>query len=203
MKTEVKMLGAKQAAKPSPYPMAADFCRIFEKDMSHLYLLSYLLTGDHRLAEECFVRGLDDAIKSNRVFKEWAYAWARRMIIQNAIHMIQPQAADERAASSRVDHGAEHAGTAPARIAAIVELPAFNRFVFVMSVLERYTDQDCSLLLSSTRAEVIAARTRALHQIAESEELQRQLSVAAADRTQRGERRSAFHPAVVSLAASA
>ena len=53
------------------------------------------------------------------------------------------------------------------RVAAITALPAFERFVFVLSVLERYSDQDCSLLLGSTRAQVIAARSRALQHIAE------------------------------------
>jgi hypothetical protein len=48
-----------------------DFCRIFDKDMNRLYLLSFLLTADPQLAQDCFVRGLEDAMKSNRVFKEW------------------------------------------------------------------------------------------------------------------------------------
>ena len=185
------MLSATQAArqKSSANAVGTDFCRIFEKDMDHLYLLSFLLTADHRLAEDCFVRGLEDAINSNRIFKEWAQAWARRMVIQNAIQIIQPQAAETSGASSSADHDVP----APARIAAIVGLPAFERFVFVMSVLERYSDQECAVLLDHGRSEVIAARTRALQQIAGSPELQRQLSIAASHSPRR-EHRSAFRP---------
>src|SRR5271165_1222518 len=153
------MLGKRKSTKhETPADaVAADFCRIFDRDMDRLYLLSFLLTADPQLAEDCFVRGLDDAIKSNRVFKEWVDAWARRMIIQNAIQMIQPQPtnADEPGATS--DHSPSDAAESPARIAAITGLPAFERFVFILSVLERYSDQDCSLLLGGTRAQVIAA----------------------------------------------
>ena len=86
------MLGARNATQDNQPTNAtvADFCRIFGKDMDRLHLLSLLLTADSQLAEECFVRGLEDALKSNRVFKEWAHAWARRMIIQSAIQMVQP-----------------------------------------------------------------------------------------------------------------
>ncbi|MGC2108215.1 MAG: hypothetical protein WA655_01780 [Candidatus Korobacteraceae bacterium] len=140
--------------------------------MNRLYLLSFLLTADRSLAEECFVRGLEDAVKGNRVFKEWAPSWARRTVIQNAIQMIEPRPGDSSASSSRRDGSL--AATQPTEIAAIVELPAFERFAFVMSVLERYSDQECSLLLDRTRGEVIAARTRALQQLARSAELRGQ-----------------------------
>ncbi len=53
------MFNAKQSAI-QPYATSADFCRIFESDMNRLYLLCYLLTADHGIAEECFVRGLED-----------------------------------------------------------------------------------------------------------------------------------------------
>jgi DNA-directed RNA polymerase specialized sigma24 family protein len=51
---------------------------------------------------------------------------------------------------------------------AILELPSFERFVFVMSVLERFSIQECSLLLGCTRRDVIAAQTRALQQMGNS-----------------------------------
>jgi DNA-directed RNA polymerase specialized sigma24 family protein len=106
------------------------------------------------------------------VFKEWARSWARRRIIQNAIQMIHPQREDD-SVQSDTSHAGTHA-TSQERpeIAAIIALPAFERFVFVMSVLERYSDQECSLLLGCTRADVLAARARALQQIAKSAELQ-------------------------------
>jgi DNA-directed RNA polymerase specialized sigma24 family protein len=47
----------------------------------------------------------------------------------------------------------------------IQELPAFGRFVFVMSVLEGYSDRDCALLLGCSCADVVDTRIRAFQQI--------------------------------------
>src|ERR1700739_592378 len=72
--TEGRMFGPKKLAnlESTPYATRSDFCRIFKKDMNRLYLLSFLLTGKHSLAEKCFVSGLEDSAKGNPVFKEWA-----------------------------------------------------------------------------------------------------------------------------------
>lgn len=158
------MLCARKIAsqEPTQYATKADFCRIFKNDMNRLYLLSLLLTGDHRMAEKCFVRGLEDSAKGS-VFKEWAESWARRTIIRNAIQLIRPRSSDRH--TTRTGHGVV---TEPARIAAVVELPAFDRFVFVMAVLEDYSDQECSLLLDCSRDEVMAARRQAFEQVGRS-----------------------------------
>ena len=147
-----------------PYAIPADFCRIFEHDMNRLYLLSYLLTADHRMAETCFVRGLEDATRSNRVFREWAGSWARRMIIQDAIQTVRPLASND----SVFDARSHEVPDKPRAISAVVGLPAFERFVFVMTVLDRYSHQECSLLLGCSREDVITARVRALQHIGEA-----------------------------------
>ena len=165
------MFGAKKLRKqqPSPYATRGDFCRIFEKDMNRLYLLSWLLTADEAIAEQCFVGGLHIAQEGNPVFKEWAEAWAARMITLNAIRMVRPRlTADTTEPFGRV---ADRAATERAEMAEIVKLPVFERFVFVMSVLEHYSEHQCSLHLGCTRAEVRAARTRALEQMGRAAEL--------------------------------
>ena len=155
------------------YACVADFCQMFVNDMEGIYLLSFLLTGTHSLAEECFVHGLEDYRRGNPVFKEWTRSWVRRTIIRSAIKLVRPQPASNRTPGSTSDLGAGNAMTLPAAIASIVGLPQFERFVFVMAVLERYCEQECSLLLNCTRGDVIAARNRALQQIAEHGELPR------------------------------
>jgi hypothetical protein len=150
------------------YAGPKDFCRIFAQDMDHLYLLSFLLTADRATAEKCFVAGLADSASSPRVFKEWADSWARRMIIQNAINITRPNAGDHVLKGS-----ADWEMEVPAGLSGIVELSALERFVFVMSVLERYSDHDCALLLGSTRRDVIAARLRALQQLGNSANVSR------------------------------
>lgn len=160
------MLGARHTPdqKLTAYATGGDFCRIFREDMDRLYLLSFLLTGGHSLAEKCFVRGLEDAGKGNPVFKEWARSWARRTIIQKAIEIVQPRVA-EGGAGPEAAPGRDSTPAAPPEIAAVAGLPAFERFVFVMSVLERNSDRECSLLLDCSRADVAAARARALQRI--------------------------------------
>lgn len=159
--------------KPSPYATRADFCQIFENDMNRLYRLSFLLTGDDVIAEQCFVGGLHIAQEGNPVFKEWAEAWARRAIILNAIRMIRPRLTAETPELFSQPTGDN--ATERTEIAEIVKLPVFERFAFVMSVLEGYSDNECALHLGCNRADVTAARTRALERIGKSAGLQRKL----------------------------
>jgi DNA-directed RNA polymerase specialized sigma24 family protein len=158
----------KHSTRPTPYASSADFGQVFDEDMKGLYLLSFLLTADREKAEHCFVSGLEDAVNGNPVFKEWARSWARRVIIQNAVRAINPRPVEEsgRLSSASVSSNEK---TLPAaqqvEIAAVLGLEPFERFVYVMTVLERYSDQDCSLLLGCARQDVVAARSRALQQI--------------------------------------
>ena len=144
----------------SEYATAADFCKLFTEDVAGLYLLSFVLTADHEKAEQCFVAGLENCMNGNPVYKQWAHSWARRRIIQCAIRTIAPglQHADD-----ELNVEAESEGN-PA-LDAILHLATFERFVFVMSTLEGYSDQECSILLGCSRAEVITARTQALRHL--------------------------------------
>jgi hypothetical protein len=115
---------------------------------------------------------LEDAAKSNRIFKDWARSWSLRTIIQNAIRMIGPtpeQTPDrrlEKATLRAIDTRMEREAQSDASLIAILSLGPFERFVFVMSILERYSDQDCSILLACLRRDVALARTQAAEHIA-------------------------------------
>jgi len=160
--------------RTSLYATDSDFCRIFRDDMSSLYMLSFVLTADHALAEKCFVSGLDDCSTGNRVFKEWARSWARRVVIKDAIRMIAPgNAATEQVPATGTTNGAEFLQEMKRpelafELKALIELPAFERFAFVMSFCEGYADRDCALLLGCTRDRLVTGRTRALEQIKDS-----------------------------------
>ncbi len=180
------MLGTNSIAnhKSAAYATSADFCRIFTKDMNRLYLLSFLLTADRTIAERCFVQGLDSSQKESAVFKEWAESWARRTIIANAIRMVHPR--PEHSREDAAPYGPEHAAnnpagkpgplTIPEEIEAIAALGPFDRFAFVMSVLEGYSDREASLLLYCGVADLVAARIRALQKIGGRAELHRKLA---------------------------
>jgi hypothetical protein len=153
----------RKAQVHTQYAAESDFCRIFESDMNRLYLLSLLLTADNESAERCFVGGLEDSKNSNPVFKEWAQSWARRTIIVNAIRALGPRLGQTvRIPSS--DRGRE-VKPLPADLAAVTQLPPFERFVFVISVLEGYSDRECSLLLDCSSTDVAKARSRAIQQL--------------------------------------
>jgi len=138
------------------YALPADFCRVFDDHLDDLYTLSLLLTADRRKADQCFVSGLEDCLQGNPVFREWAQSWARRTVIKNAIRMISPLQNETETAPQVAEPPLE------APVAAIFSLPTFERFVYVLSVLEKYSDSECSLLLDCTAGKVAAARIRAL-----------------------------------------
>jgi DNA-directed RNA polymerase specialized sigma24 family protein len=49
----------------------------------------------------------------------------------------------------------------------VLALGDFERFVYVLAVLEEYTDRECSVLLKSSLQEIEQTRSRALQQMAE------------------------------------
>jgi hypothetical protein len=156
------------ARRSTPYAVAADFCRVFAEDTNGLYLLAWLLTADRVKAEECFVAGLEDSMKSNRIFKDWARSWSRRLVIQNAIRVIAPtpDMGREKEFLGKIDTAAELKSESSVTLSAVLTLPTFERFVFVMSVLEHYSDQDCSILLNRSRRDVARARSQAAEHVA-------------------------------------
>ena len=152
------------------YASCEDFRRVFEEDLHGLYQLSLLLTGDPQKAERCFVAGLDDCVKESRVFKEWARTWAKRVIVKNAIRELHPQSSHSNSsahvpivfsANRQLSGPSGHFDTD-----AVSGLADFERFVFVLCVLERYREHECALLLGCSDSEVREARTQAIEQFA-------------------------------------
>jgi len=169
--------------RAAAYASSHDFCRIFDVNMNSLYLLAFLLTADHAWAEQCFVSSLEDVVEGNPVFREWADSWARRAIIQNAVRLMKPRPGD---AGGSFRSASEHSGykTLPVErhveISAVLGLEPFERIVYVITVLEHYSDHECSLLLGCARQDVLPMRIRALEKIGHQVEMQdRRLTIAA------------------------
>ena len=150
---------APDAAPPiaagSSYAQSSDFCRVFHDEVTRLFSLALLLTGDRRVAESCFLEALGDCIANRFVFAQAASSWARRAVIKRAITAAgvtevrdtdtKPSAPDLRPPFDLV-----------------AQLPALERFVFAMTVLERYRIRDCATLLGCASVDAEAARRRAL-----------------------------------------
>ena len=158
--------------KTNVYASHEDFHTIFNEDLKELYRLSFLLTRDLAKAERCFVSGLEDCVSGNPVFREWARSWAKRTIVQNAIRELKPRPSQSDsplsgAMFSDVDQISSGLG-GHFEIDAVLQLADFDRFVFVMSVLEHYSEQDCALLLGCSARDIRERRTRALKELADS-----------------------------------
>jgi DNA-directed RNA polymerase specialized sigma24 family protein len=152
------------------YASCEDFRRIFDEDLHSLYQLAFVLTGDHKKAERCFVSGLEDCVKESRVFREWARTWAKRVIVKNAIRELHPQSSHPNSSARGPIifcpevHLTDASGDFDRD--AVSRLGDFERFVFVLCVLERYREHECALLLGCSDSVVREARSQAIGQFA-------------------------------------
>jgi hypothetical protein len=143
--------------RATPYPTVADFLRTFNEEMHSLYLLSFLLTADHDKAEQCLVAEMGECVEGIGGYMDWARSWIRAAVLKHAIQMIKP-------APERADYvsfiSLKRLATPPGNnpFAAILLLDAFERFVFVMSILEGQSDEECAILLRCSRRDVTMAR---------------------------------------------
>jgi len=160
----------------SRYASREDFQAIFSKHLTELYQLSFLLTRDPARAERCFVSGIEDCVTGNRVFREWARSWAKRTIVQNAIRELKPRPSYSNSSLSEAilpKIGQLWSGPGGHfAMDAVLGLEDFERFVFVMSVLEHYSEHDCGLLLGCSAREVREARGRALEKLLDSSHME-------------------------------
>ncbi|HEY4766562.1 MAG TPA: hypothetical protein VIH75_23020 [Candidatus Sulfotelmatobacter sp.] len=157
--------------EPNPFATREDFIKVFHEDMNGLYQLSFLLTGAHEQAEKCFVAGIDDCVEENRVFREWARSWAKRIIVANAIRELKPRPGlPSSSPSATVFSPSEQSGGSGGHfdLETVLKLGDFERFVFVMSVLENYSHHECALLLGCSVLEIRQARLHALEALASS-----------------------------------
>jgi len=169
-KVNLTLTSRSKPSSESRVVVSDGFGTSFTKGQIGLHLLSYLLTGNREKAERCFVAGFEDCATSNVVFKEWRLSWTQRAIVQNAIRLVEPR--PKHAAQTMVPpdlgvHKLQMMKEEDAAISNVVALEDFERFVFVLSVLEHYSDRDCSTLLSCSREELAQARMRALEQVRE------------------------------------
>jgi hypothetical protein len=148
------------------YATCSDLCDNFVDDLEPLYVLAFLLTGSHAEAEQCFVATLDDAVTANGVFKGWERPWNKRCLILNAIRRVFSGATASSIGKGDARCGLDGESRGRYTINAVSTMaPPFQRFVFVMSVLERYSEHECALLLRRPPRDVFEARICALWQL--------------------------------------
>jgi DNA-directed RNA polymerase specialized sigma24 family protein len=154
----------KTAKFRADYAKHADFCDLFRNDTKPLYLLAFLLTANHKESEQCFVSTVEEGFKEQAVFKEWARSWVKRRLIENAIKIVSPASARNGRKRDLWSAG-QRETQRECEINTVTKLDPLERFLFVMSILERYSNWECSLLLGCSMNQVAQSRMKALSQL--------------------------------------
>ena len=166
-------------------PRAADFAEAWLDEITNLYLLSFLLTADKVLAEQCFSDAMTDYVGGSRGLTDWSKGPGKVAVIRRAYQMIRP--VPKRVHSWSFAPGARPLLSAVHQpFATITSLGAFERFVFVLSVLEGYADEVCAALLECELPDIMETRELANRLVAAlelDEELQRDSAVLPATTT--------------------
>lgn len=161
------------------YATADYFQRLFKREMTDLSRLSLHLTADAEKAEKCLILAMRECFANGTVSRGWALVWARRTVVRNAIHLVLgtensiPNDVCSEAGPDFHLQPRKYRVEALQESGAILALPDFDRLVFVICVLERYSILDCALLLRRSPKDVNNARMQAINRVVPIEELNR------------------------------
>lgn len=164
------------------YATADDFQRLFAREIADYFRLAVRLTGDAEKAESCLILAMRECFANSAVSKEWALIWIRRAVVRNAIRLVSDMENvmpnETYRAAGFVSHlpPSAHRMEALRESLAILTLPDFERLVFVICVLERYSIPECALLLKRSPKDVSDARMRAIDLVDSAGELKLQES---------------------------
>ena len=150
------------------YATDDDFQRLFSSEITDFFRLSLQLTADAEKAERCFIDAMRDCFGSSTVSRGFARIWAHRMVIQNGIRLtlgIENRSICDGGCEFHLQPS-EYPLKELQESVATLELPDFDRLVFVICILERLSILDCALLLRRSPKEVNDAIARATKQVA-------------------------------------
>lgn len=149
------------------YASKEEFVGLFESERMALQRLALLLTANSEAAERCLVLALGECIASSSVSKDWVLAWARRVVIRNAINVVMQSGEQSFAGMNGNAEGGPimfSEDGSPGQIADSQPIPALSdldRLVFVICILEGHSIHDCALLLGRSPRDIDEARQRA------------------------------------------
>lgn len=150
-------------------PRAADLAQGWLDEITDLYLLCFLLTADKMMAEQLFADAMDEYVGSPAAASgAWARGQGRASVIRRAIQVIRPVPKQAQSWSSRLA-GRPLVSSVHEPFSAITSLGTFERFVFVLSVIEGESDETCAALLACDLAEVERSRDLAMTLISATE----------------------------------
>ena len=155
-----------------------EFASIFECEQAGLQRLALLLTADSEAAKRCLICSFRDCVASISVSREWVVSWSRRVVIRNAISLLMESEGqssintnDDDAVNKLITFFSGDSSGALAEYESILELPEFERLIFVICVLEHYSVHDCALLLGRSPREIEEVRHRVGNQVGQIDQI--------------------------------
>ena len=155
------------------YATKDDFQQLFTTEANDLFRLSLQLTADTEKAERCLILAMKYCFGTNTIFKDFAYVWARRMVIRSAIQLafdVDRNSANDAETEFHLHPDALHIDHQLESMV-VLHLPRFDRLAFVICVFERLSTSDCALLLRTSPKDVNEAIVRAANRSGKIREL--------------------------------
>jgi hypothetical protein len=134
-----------------------EHAEIFIHQMNGLYLLSFLVTANRQVAERCFSEALDEYVEAQGGFLQWAKHDGRRAVLKHTVQVIRP-APNQEYYWSFDGNRQPLVSVMRQPFAAITSLSTFERFVFVMSVIEGLSQEECAAVLNCSIEDVAIGR---------------------------------------------
>jgi len=163
-----RTLGSNNGTKSSAvgeFAKTDDFQELFASEMVDLLRLAFLLTADAEKAQHCVILTLHECLATVGVFKAWLPVLTRNALIRNGIRLVTGIPVCSLGKSRRPEslpaiHDSEYVISPTDDSAGLLQLSDFDRLVYVICVLERYSTRDCAALLGKSRPEVRDALNR-------------------------------------------
>jgi len=140
------------------YANQTDWQAVFNENKVEFYGFAMYLTQRPLLAEHCIATACSLCDEHTHVFKDRAHFWARRTVIGQAIKFCAPRYQSWDVVYTSDQEEAILPSASDGFFSATATLRDFERFVFVLSFVEKFNDQECSFLLNSSVTDVREAR---------------------------------------------
>jgi hypothetical protein len=167
----------RKAIDRGEYASKEEFVSVFDRERAGLQRLALLLTANSKVAERCLIGAFRQCIASSSVSKDWVLSWTRRVVIRNAISLVMGTGGqsfvntNDDTDNESITFSPDDSRGALPKSESILDLPEFDRLVFVICLLERYSIHDCALLLSRSPREIDEVRHRVGNQVGQIDEL--------------------------------
>jgi hypothetical protein len=154
----ITLSAAPGAEVSSPNEATTCVAQMWIDKMAELYLLAFMLTANKETAEQCMLDAMDEYLNSSAPsLIDWMRNKGRQAVIERAVQRVNPRV---KASYGWTIPTGTRSPSAPGHqpFAVITALGTFERFVYVLTVLEGYDEEECAGVLECRRADVVAAR---------------------------------------------